>query len=102
MLDVKPHIPTSIADQSTGEAALLENASSDNSSSALNMKVDELVRFGVGRRRNRANNWTEHDKVLAAQKVIEYEHALYGTKDMGHDMASKREAWVKVTEEFCA
>lgn len=91
-----------MVDRIKGEVTDLENISCDNSGVALNLKVDEMLRSGVSRCRNRANNWTEHDKLLAAQKVIEHEHALYGTKDMGHDMTSKRAEWVKVTAEFCA
>ena len=82
------------------EANSLDASNTDNSNPDLNLS--DTSKSGVTRCRNRANNWTEHDKLLAARKVIEHEHALYGTKEMGHGMVSKRAEWATVTSEFCA
>lgn len=81
------------------------SASLDNS--LANIKTEDadvgldFVKTGVGRCRNRANNWTEHDKLLAAKMVIAHEESLYGSRETGHDMASKRAEWTRVTEKFC-
>lgn len=74
----------------------------NNGISTKNMLSDMLIKSGMTKCRNRANNWTEHDKLLAAQRVMSHEQALYGSKDMGHDIASKRAEWNIVTQEFCA
>jgi len=53
--------------------------------------------------RNRSCNWSERDKILAAQLILDRDEELYGkVKGPGEKTTSKRQLWDQVQTQFNA
>lgn len=59
--------------------------------------MDEL---GASYLRQRSSNWSERDKLLAIQLVLEKEEELYGLCKGKYTNRMKQDSWLNVAEEF--